>query len=113
MKEEYPTTKQLRRIMKQACEKHGIRITYTKTRDINYHALPFDQWSHYTYSDRSRLRTVEYRLEFDNTDHYKEAIAQVESWLTLAGKKLRHSDRHYSPFNFRDFTRSMKFICTI
>lgn len=115
VKEEYPTTKQLRRIMKQACEKHSVRITYTKTREINYHALPFDQWSHYSYNARRFLRTIEYRLEFDHTDHYKDAMAQVEAWITLSGKKLRYGDRYYSPLNFRDGTRTkaMKIICTI
>ena len=113
MKEEYPTTKQLRRIMKQACEKHGVRITYTKTREANYHALPFEQWAYYSYNTRRYLRTIEYRLEFDNTGDYTAAIEQMEAWLVLSGKKLRYGDRYYSPLNFRDGPKAMKIICTI
>lgn len=113
MREEYPSTKQLRKIMKQACEKHNVRIIQSKTREVTYSTLPFDQTVYYDYNARRKLRTVEYRLEFDTADNYKEMIGQVKSWLALSGKTWRCSDRYYSPFYKNNGPIAIKIVCSI
>ena len=113
MREEYPTTKQLRKIMKQACEKYNVRIIQSKTREATYSSLPYDQLLHYDYTARRKLRTIEYRLEFDSVEDYKQAVGQVKSWLTLSGKVWRSNDRYYSPFYKNDGPISIKVICSI
>lgn len=109
MREEYPSTKQLRNIIKQACQKYNVTIKYSKTREANYSSVPFDQWTYYR--SLRCLRTIEYRVEYNSVDDYKKAMQQIESWLLLSGKSFHMSNGYY--FWKEIGKRTFKVVCTI
>ncbi len=85
----FPTTKQARRMFASAMKRHGVEIIKSKTRDkVNVSGLDYDVW-HMFWNDselKSKTRTIEFHVRFENMDHLTAAMEEFESMLTLSGK---------------------------
>lgn len=84
-----PTTKQARRIFTATMKRHGIEIIKTKTRDkVSLSGIDYDLWVK-LYRDetvRSKLRTVEFHVTYEDMDHLIDAMNEFESMMVLSGK---------------------------
>lgn len=87
----FPTTKQARRIFAASMKRHGVEIVKSKTRDkANISNLDYDLWNSlwHNYEMRSKLRTVEFHVRFNDMDQLTAAMTEFESLLTLSGKQF-------------------------
>lgn len=91
MTDSFPTTKQARRMFMSSMKRHGVEIVKSKTRDkANISNLDYDLWNTLWRNDslRTKLRTVEFHVKFDDMDQLTEAMQEFESMLTLSGKRI-------------------------
>lgn len=109
MREEYPTTKQLRRIAKQAFDKHNVIVDFSRTRAVHFASLPWDQWNEYR--NTRVLRMVQYHLKISNIEAYVQSMRQVKSWLLLSNKTFRLAEGCTEPKYIGE--KTIKIICTI
>lgn len=84
-----PTTKQTRRMFASAMKRHGVEIVKSKTRDkVNLSGIDYDLWTAFFRDDnfKSKARTVEFHVRYENMDQVIDAMEEFESMLTLSGK---------------------------
>ena len=84
-----PTTKQARRMFASAMKRHNVEIVKSKTRDkVSLAGMDYDLWSQIFHDKdfKSKLRTVEFQVRFEDFDHLTNAMTEFESMLTLSGK---------------------------
>jgi hypothetical protein len=109
-----PTTKQARRIFSSAMKRHGISIEKTKTRDkVSLSGIDYDLWVKlYRNEDiRSKLRTVEFHVTFEDMDQLTSAMTEFESMMTLSGKLF--DNRRSWKYRYGSNYKIIKVICTL
>lgn len=84
-----PTTKQARRMFSAAMKRHSVEIFKSKTRDkVSLAGMDYDLWSQIFHNQefKSKLRTVEFQVKYEEFDHLTDAMEEFEAMLTLSGK---------------------------
>jgi hypothetical protein len=84
-----PTTKQARRMFTAAMKRHNVEVVKTKTRDkVSLSGIDYDLWVKLYRDDtiRSKLRTVEFHVTYEDMNHLADAMSEFESMMLLSGK---------------------------
>ena len=63
------------------------------------------------FTARRRLRTIEFKVEFEESDHLSAAIKDAQAWLTLSGKHLA-IEREWA-YRYGNTDRTLKITCLI